>query len=124
MHRRPPRSTRTDTLLPYTTLFRSCPGHTPGHVVFHHAPSNLALVGDVLFQGSIGRTDFPMGNHADLIRSITNKLWPLGGETAFVPGHGAMSTFAHERASNPFVGDKAVAAQAEAIDRKSTGLNS
>src|SRR3546814_3579580 len=91
MHRRPPRSTRTDTLLPYTTLFRSCPGHTPGHVVFHHAPSNLALVGDVLFQGSIGRTDFPMGSHADLIRSITNKLWPLGGETAFVPGHGAMS---------------------------------
>lgn len=86
-----------------------CPGHTPGHVVFHHAPSQLALVGDVLFQGSIGRTDFPLGNHADLIRSITGKLWPLGGETAFVPGHGQMSTFAHERASNPFVGDSVVA---------------
>ena len=86
-----------------------CPGHTPGHVVFHHAPSRLALVGDVLFQGSIGRTDFPRGNHADLIASITTRLWPLGGDVAFVPGHGAMSTFAHERASNPFVGDRALA---------------
>ena len=82
-----------------------CPGHTPGHVVFHHPDSRLALVGDVLFQGSIGRTDFPMGNHADLIAAITGKLWPLGGDTAFVPGHGPMSTFAHERAGNPFVGD-------------------
>ena len=71
--------------------------------------SKLALVGDVLFQGSIGRTDFPRGNHADLIAAITGKLWPLGGETAFVPGHGPMSTFAHERRSNPFVGDKALA---------------
>jgi glyoxylase-like metal-dependent hydrolase (beta-lactamase superfamily II) len=86
-----------------------CPGHTPGHIVFHHAPSKLALVGDVLFQGSIGRTDFPRGNHADLIASITRKLWPLGGETAFVPGHGPMSTFGHERASNPHVGDRVVA---------------
>ena len=85
-----------------------CPGHTPGHVVFHHAPSKLALVGDVLFQGSIGRTDFPRGNHEELIASITQKLWPLGGDTAFVPGHGAMSTFAHERASNPYVGDRAL----------------
>ena len=83
-----------------------CPGHTPGHVVFHHAGSRLAIVGDVLFQGSIGRTDFPRGNHADLIDAIRTKLWPLGGETAFVPGHGPMSTFAHERASNPFVGDR------------------
>lgn len=83
-----------------------CPGHTPGHVVFHHPESRLAIVGDVLFQGSIGRTDFPRGNHADLIEAITTKLWPLGGETAFVPGHGPMSTFAHERASNPFVGDR------------------
>ena len=86
-----------------------CPGHTPGHVVFHHPESRLALVGDVLFQGSIGRTDFPMGNHADLIASITRKLWPLGGETAFVPGHGPTSTFAHERASNPFVADRVLA---------------
>lgn len=83
-----------------------CPGHTPGHVVFHHPASKLAIVGDVLFQGSIGRTDFPLGNHADLIAAITGKLWPLGGETIFVPGHGQPSSFAHERASNPFVGDE------------------
>jgi len=82
-----------------------CPGHTPGHVVFHHPASKLAIVGDVLFQGSIGRTDFPRGNHEDLISSITGKLWPLGGETVFVPGHGQPSSFAHERASNPYVGD-------------------
>ena len=81
-----------------------CPGHTPGHVVFYHAPSRLAIVGDVLFQGSIGRTDFPMGNHQDLIDAITGKLWPLGDDVAFVPGHGPMSTFGQERASNPFVG--------------------
>ena len=89
---------------------RHCPGHTPGHIVFHHAPSRLALVGDVLFKGSIGRTDFPRGDHAQLIESITTRLWPMGGETAFVPGHGPMSTFAHERATNPFVGDSALAA--------------
>ena len=86
-----------------------CPGHTPGHVVFHHAPSKLAIVGDVLFQGSIGRTDFPLGNHQDLIDAITQKLWPLGDDVAFVPGHGPMSNFGHERASNPFVGDRALA---------------
>ena len=84
-----------------------CPGHTPGHVVFHHRPSRLAIVGDVLFQGSIGRTDFPRGNHAQLIRSIREKLWPMGDDVAFVPGHGPMSTFGDERASNPFVGDHA-----------------
>jgi glyoxylase-like metal-dependent hydrolase (beta-lactamase superfamily II) len=82
-----------------------CPGHTPGHVVFHHAPSRLAIVGDVLFQGSIGRTDFPRGNHQDLINAITTKLWPLGNETAFVPGHGPMSTFGRERQANAFVAD-------------------
>jgi hydroxyacylglutathione hydrolase len=85
-----------------------CPGHTPGHVVFHHAPSKLAIVGDVLFQGSIGRTDFPMGNHQDLIDAITGKLWPLGDDTVFIPGHGPMSNFAHERRTNPFVGDQAL----------------
>ncbi|MCJ8191446.1 MBL fold metallo-hydrolase [Sphingomicrobium aestuariivivum] len=85
-----------------------CPGHTPGHVVFHNAESKLALVGDVLFKGSMGRTDFPRGNHQDLIDAITQKLWPLGDETAFVPGHGPMSTFGHERATNPFVGDAAL----------------
>jgi glyoxylase-like metal-dependent hydrolase (beta-lactamase superfamily II) len=86
-----------------------CPGHTPGHVIFHHAPSNLAIVGDVLFQGSIGRTDFPMGNHADLINAITTRLWPLGGQTAFIPGHGAMSTFAQERRTNAYVADAVLA---------------
>ncbi len=85
-----------------------CPGHTPGHVIFYHGPSHLAIVGDVLFQGSIGRTDFPRGNHQQLIDSITQKLWPLGDETAFVPGHGPMSTFAHERKTNGFVSDYAL----------------
>jgi len=88
---------------------RHCPGHTPGHVVFHHPESKLAIVGDVLFQGSIGRTDFPMGNHADLIHAITTRLWPMGDDTAFVPGHGPMSTFGHERQTNPFVGDAVLA---------------
>ena len=88
---------------------RHCPGHTPGHVVFHHRESKLAIVGDVLFQGSIGRTDFPRGNHQQLLDSITNRLWPMGGETAFVPGHGPMSTFARERATNPFVSDAVLA---------------
>ena len=85
------------------------PGHAPGHVIFHHPPSRFALVGDVLFQGSVGRTDLPGGDHAQLIRSIVAKLWPLGRETAFIPGHGQPSTFAHERASNPFVSDAALA---------------
>lgn len=86
-----------------------CPGHTPGHVVFHHPESRLAIVGDVLFQGSIGRTDFPMGNHQDLIDAITTKLWPLGNETRFIPGHGPISTFGEERRSNPFVADRVLA---------------
>jgi len=86
-----------------------CPGHTPGHVVFYHAPSRLAIVGDVLFQGSIGRTDFPRGNHQDLIDAITGKLWPLGDDVAFVPGHGAMSNFGQERANNAFVADRVLA---------------
>jgi len=89
---------------------RHCPGHTPGHVVFHHPPSKLAMVGDVLFKGSVGRWDFPRGDQQQLIHSITTRLWPMGGETAFVPGHGPMSTFGHERATNPYVGDQALAA--------------
>ena len=89
---------------------RHCPGHTPGHVVFQHAESKLAIVGDVLFKGSIGRWDFPMGNHQQLVDSITQRLWPMGGDTTFVPGHGPMSTFAYERATNPLVGDKVLAA--------------
>ncbi len=82
-----------------------CPGHTPGHVVFHDPRSRICIVGDVLFQGSIGRTDFPRGNHADLIRSIRERLWPLGDDVRFVPGHGPSSTFGAERRTNPFVGD-------------------
>jgi glyoxylase-like metal-dependent hydrolase (beta-lactamase superfamily II) len=89
---------------------RHCPGHTPGHVVFHHPQSNLALVGDVLFKGSIGRWDFPRGDHQQLVRSITERLWPMGGGTTFVPGHGPTSTFGYERATNPLVGDAALAA--------------
>ncbi len=81
-----------------------CPGHTPGHVVFFSANARLAIVGDVLFKGSIGRTDFPRGDYQTLIDSIQLKLWPLGGDIAFIPGHGPMSTFAEEMRSNPFVG--------------------
>ena len=81
------------------------PGHTPGHVCFFHAPSKLAFVGDVLFAGSIGRTDFPRGSYDELIRSIRGKLWPLGDDVQFVPGHGPMSSFGEERQSNPFVAD-------------------
>ena len=82
-----------------------CPGHTPGHVVFVHEPSRLAVVGDVLFAGSIGRTDFPRGNHQQLLDSITGRLWPLGDDITFIPGHGPTSTFGHERRTNPFVAD-------------------
>jgi len=86
-----------------------CPGHTPGHIVFFHREARFAQVGDVLFQGSIGRTDFPRGSYPDLIASITGKLWPLGDDVAFVPGHGPMSTFGRERQTNPFVADEVLA---------------
>lgn len=85
------------------------PGHTPGHVIFHHPESKLALVGDVLFAGSVGRTDFPMSDPQALIDSIVGKLWPLGDDTAFIPGHGPMSNFGRERQHNPFVSDAALA---------------
>jgi len=81
-----------------------CPGHTPGHVVFYQPEARLAFVGDVLFKGSIGRTDFPRGDHAALLAAIRDKLFPLGDDVRFVPGHSAMSTFGHERRENPFVG--------------------
>ncbi len=87
-----------------TLNVRHCPGHTPGHVVFHSPEAKRAFVGDVLFAGSIGRTDFPQGNHGDLIRSITERLWPMGNDTVFIPGHGPESSFGRERQSNPFVG--------------------
>ena len=80
-----------------------CPGHTPGHVVFVHTEARMAFVGDVLFQGSIGRSDFPRGDHQQLLDSINNKLFPLGDDIEFVPGHGPISTFGVERRSNPFI---------------------
>ncbi|ARD23020.1 MULTISPECIES: MBL fold metallo-hydrolase [Shewanella] len=83
-----------------------CPGHTPGHIVFHSAESHLAWVGDVLFRSSIGRTDFPQSDHKQLIHSITQKLWLLGDKVSFIPGHGPMSTFEEERQHNPFVADQ------------------
>ena len=95
------------------------PGHTPGHVVIYNAKAKIAFVGDVLFAGSIGRTDFPRGNHQQLIDSITGKLWPLGDDVTFIPGHGPTSTFGRERKTNPFVADSLTGyagAQVEAPD--------
>lgn len=86
-----------------TLAVRHCPGHTPGHVVFHNAQAQRSFVGDVLIAGSIGRTDFPGGGHATLINSITQRLWPMGDATVFIPGHGPESSFDRERRSNPFV---------------------
>ncbi len=85
---------------------RHCPGHTPGHVVFYHRPSELVLVGDVLFQGSIGRTDFPKGDQATLVASIRRELFSLPDSVQFIPGHGPMSTIGHEKRTNPFVADR------------------
>ena len=94
----------TATVGELTFAVRHCPGHTPGHIVFH-PESNLALVGDVLFKGSIGRTDLAQGDYKTLISSIHDRLWPLGDDVTFIPGHGSMSTFGSERSSNPFCGD-------------------
>jgi len=88
-----------------TLQVRHCPGHTPGHVIFFNEPARFAIVGDVLFRGSIGRTDLPGGDHATLIRSIRENLFPLGDDVRFLPGHGPLSTFGAERRTNPFVGD-------------------
>ena len=82
-----------------------CPGHTPGHVAFFNGPGRLAIVGDVLFKGSVGRTDFPKGDFDTLIASIRGRLWPLGDDVAFISGHGPMSTFGAERRGNPYCGD-------------------
>ena len=83
-----------------------CPGHTPGHIIFHHIESKLAIVGDVLFQGSVGRTDLPGGNMEALISAIREKLLPLGDDITFIPGHGPISTLGQERLTNPFVADQ------------------
>jgi hydroxyacylglutathione hydrolase len=80
-----------------------CPGHTPGHVVFFDRQARLAQVGDVLFQGSIGRTDFPRGSYQDLLSSIRERLLPLGDDVRFISGHGPISSFGIERCTNPFV---------------------
>ena len=80
-----------------------CPGHTPGHIVFVNHAARFALVGDVLFQGSVGRTDFPYGDHAALIDAIVQKLLPLGDDMQFLCGHGPGSTIGAERRSNPFL---------------------
>jgi glyoxylase-like metal-dependent hydrolase (beta-lactamase superfamily II) len=88
-----------------TLEVRHCPGHTPGHVVYVAREANIAFVGDVLFRGSIGRTDLAGGDHPTLIHSILEKLWPLGPGMRFVPGHGPVSSIGEERRSNPFVGD-------------------
>jgi len=90
-----------------TLAVRHCPGHTPGHVVFYSAAAQRAFVGDVLFAGSIGRTDFPRGDHDTLLASIRERLWPMGDETVFIPGHGPESTFGQERKTNPYVRDRA-----------------
>ena len=81
------------------------PGHTPGSVVFFNAENRFALVGDVLFQGSVGRTDFPRGDHATLIPSIKEKLYPLGDDVVCLPGHGAPCQIGEERKTNPFLND-------------------
>jgi glyoxylase-like metal-dependent hydrolase (beta-lactamase superfamily II) len=94
----------TLTLGESTLQVRHCPGHTPGHVVFYSAEANRAFVGDVLFAGSIGRTDLPQGDHDTLIASIVERLWPMGDGTVFISGHGPESTFGRERKSNPYVG--------------------
>lgn len=80
-----------------------CPGHTPGHVVFVHQAQQLAFVGDVLFNGGVGRSDFPRGDHATLIHSIMHTLLPLGDDFTFVPGHGPEGTFGFERLHNPYL---------------------
>jgi glyoxylase-like metal-dependent hydrolase (beta-lactamase superfamily II) len=87
-----------------TLEVRHCPGHTPGHVVFFSKEAQRCFVGDVLFAGSIGRTDFPGGDYDTLISSITQRLWPMGNDTVFIPGHGPESSFGRERRSNPYVG--------------------
>jgi len=96
---------------------RHCPGHTPGHIVFFHEGAKVAFVGDVLFAGSVGRSDLPRGNHQQLVNSITSRLWPLGDDMHFVPGHGQMSTFGWERKTNPYVCDLALQIQKDLDNR-------
>ena len=107
------------TLGETTWEVRHCPGHTPGHVIFFNRQARFAQVGDVLFSGSVGRTDFPRSDPDALLRSIITKLWPLGDDVQFVPGHGPASTFGAERRTNPFVSDAAM--QRAPIARPASG---
>ena len=109
----------TVTLGETTWEVRHCPGHTPGHVIFFNRQARFAQVGDVLFSGSVGRTDFPRSDPDALLRSIITKLWPLGDDVQFVPGHGPASTFGAERRTNPFVSDAAM--QRAPIARPASG---
>jgi glyoxylase-like metal-dependent hydrolase (beta-lactamase superfamily II) len=93
----------TVSIGPHVFEVLHCPGHTPGHVVFVNRAARFAQVGDVLFRGSVGRTDFPYGDHAALINAIKTKLLPLGDDIRFVCGHGPTSTIGAERATNPFI---------------------
>ncbi|QYF88295.1 MBL fold metallo-hydrolase [Brevundimonas sp. PAMC22021] len=108
------------TLGETTWEVRHCPGHTPGHVILFNPEARFAQVGDVLFKGSIGRTDFPRSNHEALLRSVVEQLWPLGDDVTFVPGHGPHSTFGEERRTNPFVSDAALGRAP--VARPATGL--
>jgi glyoxylase-like metal-dependent hydrolase (beta-lactamase superfamily II) len=83
-----------------------CPGHTPGHIVFFDDQSRLLISGDVIFKGGVGRSDFPRGDHGQLIQSIKQKLLPLGDDVTFISGHGPMSTLGYERLHNPFLQDE------------------
>ena len=96
-----------------------CPGHTPGHVIFFNREARFAQVGDVLFQGSVGRTDFPRSDPEALLQSVVTKLWPLGDDVTFIPGHGPHSTFGAERRTNPYVSDAAM--RRAPIKRPATG---
>lgn len=94
------------TLGDVTLQVLHCPGHTPGHVVFFEPQSALLISGDVLFKGGVGRSDFPRGDHGQLIASIKEKLLPLGDDVTFIPGHGPLSTLGEERRTNPFLQDE------------------
>ena len=83
-----------------------CPGHSPGHIVFYHEPTKVAISGDVLFAGSVGRTDLPKGDMAALTKAIRENLYTLGDEVQFIPGHGPVSTIGSERRNNQFVRDR------------------
>jgi glyoxylase-like metal-dependent hydrolase (beta-lactamase superfamily II) len=99
-----------------------CPGHTPGHVVYFHAGARVAFVGDILFRGRIGSTRLPLGDHIALLGSILGRIWPLGEDVTIVPGHGPLTTIGHERRTNPFVSDGAMAPYRVALEQTAPAL--